>query len=44
MVWTCNDPHRIERLITTGVTGIISDYLNRVRRVLDHGGAGENPA
>jgi glycerophosphoryl diester phosphodiesterase len=34
MVWTCNDPGRIERLVATGVTGIISDYPNRVGRVL----------
>jgi glycerophosphoryl diester phosphodiesterase len=35
MVWTCNDPNQIRRLIGAGVSGIISDYPNRVRRILD---------
>ena len=35
MVWTCNDPNQIRRLIGVGVSGIISDYPNRVRRMLD---------
>jgi glycerophosphoryl diester phosphodiesterase len=35
IAWTCNAPDHIRRLIATGVTGIISDYPNRVRGVLD---------
>ena len=35
MAWTCNDPNQIRRLISVGVTGIITDYPNRVRRVLE---------
>lgn len=33
-VWTCNEPDDMERLIAAGVTGIISDYPNRVQAVL----------
>ena len=35
--WTCNEPDQIRRLIAAGVKGIISDYPNRVRRVLNDG-------
>jgi glycerophosphoryl diester phosphodiesterase len=35
LAWTCNDPEQIRLLIGAGVTGIISDYPNRVRRVLN---------
>jgi glycerophosphoryl diester phosphodiesterase len=34
-VWTCNDKDSMRRLIAGGVTGLISDYPNRVREVLD---------
>ena len=44
MVWTCNDPNQIRRLIAVGVTGIISDYPNRVRRVLDDECGGDSPS
>lgn len=33
-VWTCNDKEEMRQLIAAGVTGIISDYPNRVRDVL----------
>lgn len=33
-VWTCNDKEEMRQLIAAGVTGIISDYPNRVREVL----------
>jgi glycerophosphoryl diester phosphodiesterase len=32
--WTCNDKAEMRQLIAAGVTGIISDYPNRVRDVL----------
>jgi len=34
-VWTCNDPVLIRRLIDAGVTGIISDYPDRVVAALN---------
>jgi glycerophosphoryl diester phosphodiesterase len=34
-VWTCNDKDEMRQLITAGVTGLISDFPNRVRNVLD---------
>jgi glycerophosphoryl diester phosphodiesterase len=34
-VWTCNDKAQMRQLIAAGVTGLISDYPNRVREVLD---------
>jgi glycerophosphoryl diester phosphodiesterase len=34
-VWTCNDKPHMRQLIAAGVTGLISDYPNRVREVLD---------
>ncbi len=30
-IWTCNDPDEMSNLIATGITGLISDYPNRVR-------------
>ncbi|MDA1074230.1 MAG: glycerophosphodiester phosphodiesterase family protein [Proteobacteria bacterium] len=33
-VWTCNDPDQMRTLIGAGVTGIITDFANRVRDVL----------
>lgn len=30
-IWTCNDPDEMEALLNGGVTGLISDYPNRVR-------------
>jgi glycerophosphoryl diester phosphodiesterase len=33
-VWTCNDKEEMRQLIAAGVTGLISDYPNRVRDVL----------
>jgi glycerophosphoryl diester phosphodiesterase len=42
-VWTENDPERMRKLIAAGVTGIITDYPDRLRALLDavsshHGG------
>jgi glycerophosphoryl diester phosphodiesterase len=34
-VWTENDPARMKALIDAGVTGIVTDYPNRLARVLD---------
>jgi glycerophosphoryl diester phosphodiesterase len=34
-VWTENDELRMRALIDAGVTGIVTDYPNRLRRVLD---------
>ncbi len=33
-VWTCNDKAEMRRLIAAGVSGLISDYPNRVNEVL----------
>lgn len=33
-VWTCNDQNEMRQLIAAGVTGLISDYPNRVSEVL----------
>lgn len=33
-VWTCNNKHQMRQLIMAGVTGLISDFPNRVRDVL----------
>jgi glycerophosphoryl diester phosphodiesterase len=33
-VWTENDPARMQALIEAGVTGIFTDYPNRLRDVL----------
>lgn len=34
-VWTCNEPSRMQQLLAAGVTGIITDYPDRLKRVLD---------
>ena len=34
-VWTENDPARMHALIDAGVTGIFTDYANRLKRVLN---------
>ncbi len=34
-VWTCNDRDEMRQLIAAGVTGLISDFPNRVREVLE---------
>ncbi len=33
-VWTCNDKEEMRQLIAAGITGLITDYPNRVRDVL----------
>jgi glycerophosphoryl diester phosphodiesterase len=33
-VWTCNKKNDMRQLIAAGVTGLISDFPNRVRAVL----------
>ena len=33
-VWTCNNKNDMRQLIAAGVTGLISDFPNRVRDVL----------
>lgn len=33
-VWTCNDKDEMRQLVAAGVTGLISDYPNRVQEVL----------
>jgi glycerophosphoryl diester phosphodiesterase len=30
-IWTCNDPEEMAYLLAAGITGLISDYPNRVR-------------
>jgi glycerophosphoryl diester phosphodiesterase len=35
-VWTCNNPEEMQALFTAGITGLISDYPNRVREQLAH--------
>jgi glycerophosphoryl diester phosphodiesterase len=32
-VWTCNDKNQMRELIQTGVTGLITDFPNRVRDI-----------
>jgi glycerophosphoryl diester phosphodiesterase len=34
IVWTVNDPAAMARLIEQGVDGIITDYPDRLRRVM----------
>jgi glycerophosphoryl diester phosphodiesterase len=34
-VWTCNDPEEMGGLLSAGITGLISDYSNRVRVALN---------
>jgi glycerophosphoryl diester phosphodiesterase len=36
-VWTCNDESQMQSLIEAGVTGIITDYPNRLSSVLGRG-------
>ena len=38
VVWTVNDPARMDALIDIGVDGIITDYPNRLRLVLERRG------
>lgn len=33
-VWTCNEPAGMQQLLEAGVTGIITDYPDRLRKVL----------
>lgn len=33
-IWTCNDQDEMKRLLTAGVSGLITDYPNRLRTVL----------
>jgi len=33
-VWTCNDPGQMRRLIAAGVSGIMTDFPNRLRDVI----------
>jgi glycerophosphoryl diester phosphodiesterase len=33
-LWTCNDRNEIKALLATGVTGLISDYPNRVQAII----------
>lgn len=32
--WTCDDPATVEALMDLGVDGIITDYPDRVRRIM----------
>jgi glycerophosphoryl diester phosphodiesterase len=34
-VWTCNDKIEMRQLISAGVTGLMSDYPNRVQEILE---------
>jgi glycerophosphoryl diester phosphodiesterase len=38
-VWTCNDKNKMRQLIAAGVTGLITDYPNRLYDVLTQGAA-----
>ena len=38
-VWTENDPDRMARLVRAGVTGVFTDYPNRLREVLETNGS-----
>jgi glycerophosphoryl diester phosphodiesterase len=38
-VWTCNDKKQMRQLLAAGVTGLISDFPNRVEEVLKEYGA-----
>lgn len=44
LVWTVNEPDDMAALIDAGVTGIISDYPDRLRRVLERKGFSFDPA
>ncbi len=35
-IWTCNDPGEMRHLISAGVSGLISDYPNRVNAEIKH--------
>lgn len=35
-VWTCNDKYQMQELVAAGVTGLITDFPNRVRDVLGY--------
>ena len=35
-VWTCNDKEDIRQLLACGVSGVISDFPNRVKEVIDN--------
>jgi len=34
-VWTCNNRNEMRQLVAAGVTGLISDFPNRVRDILE---------
>jgi glycerophosphoryl diester phosphodiesterase len=34
-VWTCNDPHQMTQLMALGVTGIVTDYPERLHALLE---------
>jgi glycerophosphoryl diester phosphodiesterase len=38
-VWTCNDKKQMRQLVAAGVSGLISDFPNRVQEVLEEYGA-----
>ncbi len=44
MVWTVNDPADMAALIALGVDGIITDYPDRLRRVMAEQGLALPPA
>ena len=44
MVWTVNDPADMASLIELGVDGIITDYPDRLRRVMSEKGLDLPPA
>jgi glycerophosphoryl diester phosphodiesterase len=33
-IWTCNDPEELRQLLAVGITGLVSDYPNRVREII----------
>jgi glycerophosphoryl diester phosphodiesterase len=35
-VWTCNNKEDIRQLLACGVSGVISDFPNRVKEVIDN--------
>ena len=35
-VWTCNDKEDIRQLLACGISGVISDFPNRVKEVIDN--------
>lgn len=34
-IWTCNDPHEMQGLLSAGISGLISDYPNRVQESIE---------